>query len=384
MGLYPKIFEKVIHIEEVGQFLSNQPDYDGRMKTDRNGRMSRFQPRPPRSAGSSSRRVRREPGERMLRIHQLVASETFPNVRTVATEFGASTKTIKRDFQYMRDHFDLPFAYDRRRHGFYYAKPVSHIPGSPSVTEAEMFALLVAHTAIAQYRGPPFHQPLQCAFQKLTGQLDRNERYSLQNLHDALSFRPLAPEDADLDTFQTISRALSTRRALKFYYRKPGQPQPRLRCAHPYHLTCCDNRWYVLAHAPDCGEVRTFALGRITAPILTNDTFTIPAAFNPHQYLGASFSVMKGDGDYEVVIEFDAWATDLLRGRQWHPTQTVQELPGGGSQMKMRLSGLEEIERWILSWGPHANVLRPAPLVTRLRTIVHALATRYAAPPPES
>jgi len=326
---------------------------------------------------TSNGHVRREPTERMLHIHQIVAGERFPNVRTLAAELGTSTKTIKRDFQYMRDHFDLPFAYDRRRHGFYYSRPVNDFPGTPSVTEAEMFALLVAHKAIAQYRGTPFHQPLQRAFQKFTGQLDRNERYTLEHLHQALSFRPLAPEDTDLQTFETISRSLATQRTLTFHYRKPGERHARVRSVRPYHLTCSDNRWYVLAHDTDCGEVRTFALGRITAPALTSDTFSVPASFDPTKYLGASFSVMKGDGDYEVVIEFDAWATDLMRGRQWHPTQTVQELPCGGSQMKLRLSGLEEIERWILSWGTHANVLRPAPLATRIHQIALHLAKRY-------
>ena len=93
---------------------------------------------------------------------------------------------------------------------------------------------------------------------------------------------------------------------------------------------------------------------------------------------------MKGEGDYEVVIEFDAWATDQLRGRQWHPTQIVSELPGGGSHLRMRLSGLEEVERWILSWGTHANVLQPAPLAVRLREIAAKLVERYAAIPSPS
>jgi hypothetical protein len=44
-----------------------------------------------------------------------------------------------------------------------------------------MFALLVAHKAVEQYSGTPFHKPLQLAFQKLTGQLDGKERYSLQD-----------------------------------------------------------------------------------------------------------------------------------------------------------------------------------------------------------
>ncbi len=326
---------------------------------------------------NGNRRLRREPGERMLRIHQLVAAGQFPNVRTVAAEFAISTKTIKRDFQYMRDHFDLPFEYDRRRHGYHYSKPVDKFPGAPSITEAEMFALLVANKAIAQYHGTPFHQPLQMAFKKLTGQLDKHERFTLEHFHEALSFRPLAPEDADLQTFQTITRALQERRALKFHYRKPGQKSASLRQVHPYHMTCSDNRWYILAHDPDCGEVRTFALGRIKTAVLTEHRFTRPASFDPHKYLGASFSVMKGDGDYEVVIEFDAWATDLLRGRQWHPTQTVTELPGGGSHMRLRLSGLEEIERWILSWGTHANVIRPLPLAARIHKIALALTKRY-------
>src|ERR1041384_3402298 len=45
-------------------------------------------------------------------------------------------------------------------------------PGVPTVTEAEMFALLAAHKSIEQYQATPFHQPLQMAFQKLAGQLN--------------------------------------------------------------------------------------------------------------------------------------------------------------------------------------------------------------------
>ena len=319
----------------------------------------------------------------MLRIHQLIAAGEFPNVHTVAAAFAISTKTVKRDFQYMRDYYDVSMAYDRQRHGYYYTRPVKDFPGAPAITEAEMFALLVAHKAIAQYHGTPFDQPSQVAFQKLTGQINQNERYSLANLHEALSFRPLAPEDADLQTFQIVNRALQERRALKFHYRKPGEKNANLRQVHPYHLTCSDNRWYILAHDPGRGEVRTFALGRIKTAVVTEHRFTKPAAFDPQKYLGASFSVMKGDGDYEVVIEFDAWATDLLRGRQWHPSQTVQELPGGGSHLCLRLSGLDEIERWILSWGTHANVLQPALLATCIHQTARALADRYE-PTPES
>ena len=92
---------------------------------------------------------------------------------------------------------ELPIEYDARRYGFFYTATVEHFPGLP-VTEAEMFAMLVAHKAIAQYHGTPFQKPLLTAFQKLVGQLDQSARFTLGSLDEALSFRPLAPEDTDV------------------------------------------------------------------------------------------------------------------------------------------------------------------------------------------
>ncbi|MDB6057681.1 MAG: hypothetical protein JWO95_1525 [Verrucomicrobiales bacterium] len=320
--------------------------------------------------------VRRETIERPFRIHEMIAAGKYPNAQTIAKELEVSPKTIVRDLQFMRDRLDLPIEYHPQRHGFYYSKPVAKFPGSVKVTESELFALLVAHKAIEQYKGTPFYQPLLMAFAKLTGQLDRKERYTAESIQEALSFRPFAPEDTDVEIFQIVTRALQDHRALKFEYRKPGQKSADMRDVHPYHLTCIDNRWYLLAYDMDRSDIRTFVLGRTTNPRI-GDPFTKPKDFDPDKYFDGSFGAMKGTGDYEVVIEFDAFATDQLRGRKWHPTQVVTELPGGGSQMRMRLSGLEEIERWILSWGTHANAVYPKALVDRIRQTVHDLSIRY-------
>ncbi len=58
--------------------------------------------------------------------------------------------------------------------------------------------------------------------------------------------------------------------------------------------------------------------------------------------------------------------------------------------MTMRLSGLEEVERWALSWGTHATVMSPPALADGLRSIASTLADRYpsttpmATPPPQT
>jgi predicted DNA-binding transcriptional regulator YafY len=44
---------------------------------------------------------------------------------------------------------------------------------------------------------------------------------------------------------------------------------------------------------------------------------------------------------------------------------------------RLRLSALEEIERWILSWGTRATVIRPVALAERIAQMAEQLARRY-------
>lgn len=318
----------------------------------------------------------RPPWERMMRLHQLIRNGEYPNCGAVAREFEVSTRTIKRDVDFMKFRLNLPIEYDARRYGFYYTSEVEQFPGLP-VTEAEMFAMLVAHKAIAQYHGTPFQKPLQTAFQKLAGQLDQSARFTLGSLDEALSFRPLAPEDTDVRVFDVLSRAVQQRLAVRFQYKKLGARTPERRHVHPHHLACIENVWYIFAHDVDRKAMRTFVLTRLSEPVLTGRKFTPQKGFKADEYLKGSFSVFKGPDDYEVAIEFDAWATDLVRGRKWHASQEFIELPDGCSRLSLRLNNIEEMERWVLSWGVHARVVRPQVLAARLRRIGAELARRY-------
>jgi proteasome accessory factor B len=321
----------------------------------------------------------RPPWERMMRMHQLIKDGKYPNCSKLAREFEVATRTIKRDVDFMRDRLNLPIEYDSRRYGFYYSKPVDQFPGV-AVTEAEVFALLVAHKAIAQYHGTPFEKPLKAAFEKLTSQLDRTAPFTLSSLDEALSFRPFAPEDTDLKTFEVLSQGVREHRVVRFQYKKLGARKPECRHVQPHHLACIENVWYLFAHDVDRGDMRTFVLTRLTQPELTGKRFARRKDFNADEYLRGSLSVFRGGDDFEVVIEFDAWATDLIRGRKWHVTQEITELPDGCSRLRVRLNNIEEMERWVLSWGRHATVVRPKMLLDRILQTAMVLQKRYSEP----
>ena len=88
--------------------------------------------------------------------------------------------------------------------------------------------------------------------------------------------------------------------------------------------------------------------------------------------------MFKGGDDYEVVIDFDSWAADLVRGRRWHSSQELTELPSRQIRLRMRLNSIEEAERWVLSWGTHATVVRPQALAERLSRTAVDLHHRYS------
>ena len=192
-----------------------------------------------------------------------------------------------------------------------------------------------------------------------------------------MSFRPFAPEDNDLETFEILTRALKERRVLKFQYRNLDTEKSQSRQVHPYHLACVDNHWYLFAFDVKRQAMRTFALVRLKSPEVTPERFKLPKKFDLNEYLKGSFSVFKGEDDYEVVVDFDSWAADLVRGRKWHASQEITELPRRQLRLRLRLNSIHEAERWVLSWGQHATVVRPQALANRLRETAKALETRY-------
>lgn len=318
----------------------------------------------------------RPPMERMMRVHQMLHEGLYPNCTTLAGEFEVSPRTMKRDIDFMKCRLGLPISFDVPRKGFYYTRLVNEFPPLP-VSEAEVFALLVAHKAISQYRGTPFQQPLEAAFRRLTGQLDQSARFSPGSLDKVLSFRPFAPEDADLRAFEAITRAIRESRGLIFSYRNHGAGSAQPRHVHPYHLACIDNRWCLFAFDVQRQDIRTFVLARLSRPRLTAEHFAVSKTFDANAYLNRSLGAFKGAEDYEVVLEVDAWAADEVRGRRWHSSQELTELPGRMLRMRLRLDSLEEVEKWVLSMGAHVTVIRPRALAERLAKVGRELASRY-------
>jgi len=302
----------------------------------------------------------------MLRIHQVLQSGVFPNASTLAREIEVATKTIHRDLEFMRDRLNLPLEFNPTRNGYHYTEEVSAFP-TMQITEGELFALVVAEKALQQYRGTSFEKPLLSALRKMEQALPDTISINLADMGQTISFRTRAEPVLNLKIFDALARAVSQHEQLELAYRKPGQDRPEPRLVDPYHLANINGEWFLFAYDHARKDIRTFVPARIQSVKPTGKSFERPHKFSLEKRLRDSFGVHSGEGEFAVVIRFNARAADYIREKKWHPSQTLRNLKGGGAELKMKLSSLSEVQRWVLSWGGDAKVVRPRELAEAVK-----------------
>ena len=312
-----------------------------------------------------------------MRIHGQLKAGDFPNCRKIADELEVSSKTIQRDIDFMRDRLGLPIDYDPLHVGFYYTEEVASFP-SIEVSEGEVAALFVAQKALAQYRGTPFERPLRSAFRKIADSLKERVSFSWSDLEEAISFHSEGASVADLALFETVSQAVLRSVELEFEYRKLQSKGYEPRRVRPFHIACLENQWYLFAEDLERKDLRTFALPRMRAVRLTSAKFRRPANFSISKVLSGSFGVFEGGKKHRIRLQFDAFAARLVSERSWHESQRFRQAKDGSAILELELGGLEEIERWVLSWGSHVRVLEPSELRRRIRAEAESVARLYA------
>jgi predicted DNA-binding transcriptional regulator YafY len=325
------------------------------------------------------KQMTRPPLERMQRIFRIVKEGKCPSRLALAQEIEVTTKTIQRDIDFMRERLHLPIAHNRQKNGYEFTAAIESFP-MLELNSAELVSVFVAQKALGQFKGTPFEVPLRSAFEKLTAGLKGKISVSWNELDSLISFRSFDFAATDLAVFQTVSEAVQKRHVLEFEYRKLTSPMPEKRRVEPCHLACILNQWYCFAYDLKRRAIRAFVLGRMKNPVMTDAMITKPKPFSIDTYLKGSFRVFNAKGDHKVRIQFDAFAAQLVRERSWHPSQKMQDIDGGGLELQLRLSSLEEIEPWVLSWSKHAKVLSPVNLQKRIyeaaRSQVEAFNTR--------
>ena len=309
-------------------------------------------------------RLSRPPLARMLDIHELLQRGQKTNRRTLSQVLEVSAKTIQRDIDFMRDQLGLPIEYDVSTHSYSYTRQVVQFP-TMQISEGELMALSVAKQALTQYQRTPFEKPLRDAFEKLTAGLRDQMHFAWREAAgETISFRASGQSSVgDPGLFEAASQCILHGEEIEFTYHKLGGENGEQRRVQPLHLACIEQQWYLFGFDLQReGQVRTFALARMSRLQRTGRHFEPPERFSVDEHLAGSFGVFSSARPERIVLRFDELGGQLVRERTWHATQRIEPLADGGLRLALEVGISPEIERWILGWGEHVEVLAPAGL----------------------
>jgi predicted DNA-binding transcriptional regulator YafY len=314
----------------------------------------------------------RPPLYRFQEIFHAIKTGRYPNRTKLAETIEVTTKTIQRDIDYMRYQLSVPIEFDFAKGGYYFTKPMTELPLF-QLTEAELVSVFVAQKALEAYKGTALEQPLRTAFQKLQAATESaNISVSWEDLDSAISFQQFGAYLPDATIFSESAKAIQNKEVVEFEYKKLDAKAFEKRTVEPWHLACVSGQWYVLGHDRNRKARRIFVLARMQKISRTAHKFldSRPGEGEIQRLFRNSFQIWQSENAEleQIVLRFSERPAQLVRERNWHWSQQIQELAGGNLELSLTLNSLEEIIPWILSWGKNCEVVRPAKLRNKVRS----------------
>lgn len=108
----------------------------------------------------------------------------------------------------------------------------------------------------------------------------------------------------------------------------------------------------------------------------TGETFEVPPDFSAERYMANCFGLIH-DELARVKVRFTGDAARWVADRKWHPSQKIEKHTRDSITARYRVGGTSEIKRWILGFGPMAEVLEPESLREEINADALELAALY-------
>lgn len=296
----------------------------------------------------------------MFRLYQEIKSGSYPNVQDLTQLLEVSHRTIDRYIQCLRDEFLAPIEYDRKRAGYFFREKWTF--PFPEFTEGEVISLLLLSNIIQQFNHTPLERSLKTLRKKIEELFPAPLKITPKNLEMMLSpfISVIKPKVEIGKVFETIFEAIKNKKRISIVYNSLSSEEKRIREVEPYHIYNFDGVWYFCGYCSLRKEIRDFALDRIESAKILKEQFIVPSDFNPHDYLAKAFRMFRGV-TCDIVIRFDTYQARWIRERIWHPTQKIKNLDNGELLFEVKANP-EEIKRWVLSYGSHAEIIKPTSL----------------------
>ncbi len=321
-----------------------------------------------------------KPLDRRCKLLRMLSSSRIGlTLREMAHELEVSQKTILRDLQGLAVA-GFPPREDVGDHGCKRWRLLDGGKLPPLMLHFdEASALILAVRSLDPLAGTHYWKAARRAIAKVRTELGPDalrylDKVSEQFHHAGNHF---ARYSAQAPVIETLANACEENRKLDLEYQSMKASAPSWREVHPQGLVRFKDSLYLVAYAPDHGEVRDYKVDRVSNARPRDEVFTPLPGFDLRAHFAKKWGMHGGDREVVVRVRFRPEVARHVRENIHHPGQQLIPEPDGGLIAEFTLSTTVEIKSWILSYGAKALVLDPADLRAEIQADLARLLDDY-------
>jgi predicted DNA-binding transcriptional regulator YafY len=309
---------------------------------------------------------------RLRRIeHKLYNAPLGLRVVELASACGVDRRTIYRDLEALEE-MGVPIWEDSGRYSINRQDYLSTVRLNLHETVALYFA-----TRLLAHHSDEHNPHVVSALDKIAAALpDETISGHLAKTAELIRQRPL--RRTYIQTLEIITRAWADRRWVQLSYWATGREKAEERTIATYFLEVSrfEPASYLIGYDRLRNDIRTFKLERVQRAEVLDESYAVPADFDPHAWLAGSWGIMAEE-EVEVALRFTPAVARRVKESHWHRSQEVEDEPDGGCIVRLRVGGIREIRSWILGWGADVEVLSPDSLRLEVADQSRRMALHY-------
>lgn len=302
---------------------------------------------------------------KLIQAVSLLAAPGGTTVKTLMAKLGLSKRSVFRLLEALGD-LGFPIVDERRdlsaekvyRLLDNYAKKLPNLSlPSFDLNDQERFyldAILEGHS-LQDHSTGALLSSLRAKLHALLPELDA----------DPIPSDPLGPSSTE-DLLATIRTAIKTSQALSVIYRSPVDTIARSYVLYPIKLIEHRGGRYLLAKPEAQAAVRLLDIDLFEHANLAAHTPEHPVDIDYAAAMASLFD-LESDAPVDATIRFAPAAAATIQSRHFGQLHSSKLNPDGSCIIQIGSRNLRELLRWVLSFGPDAEILAPPELRSMTR-----------------
>lgn len=178
--------------------------------------------------------------------------------------------------------------------------------------------------------------------------------------------------------FNDMLLAINAKKVSVISYESFSSGTVRTYQIHPLTIFEHNGGLYSFVYQPYYEKVIILAIERIKSIQVIDEHFDTPQGFDAEKRLSDPFGIVLSEAPFIASILFDEDQAPYIMERDWPEGTEIEEWDSGSVVLNIETAGGYELKKWIMGFGPAAEVLEPKWLRDEISSDIKKLSDRYS------